>query len=84
DEVVTAPADGLLPGVARAICQPAVGARERAAEEREWRAAREIVAVNALRGAVAIAAVDGAPVGDGAPGPLARALAVALAAAAAG
>ncbi|MGE3235813.1 MAG: aminotransferase class IV, partial [Thermoleophilia bacterium] len=48
DEVVTAPADGLLPGVARAICLPAVGARERAAEEREWRAAREIVAVNAL------------------------------------
>ena len=83
DEVVTAPADGLLPGVARAICLPATGARERAAEEGEWRAAREIVAVNALRGATAITAVDGAPVGDGAAGPLARALAAALAAAAA-
>lgn len=83
-EVVTAPVDGLLPGVARAICLPAVGARERAPEEREWRAAREIVAVNALRGAVAITAVDGAPVGHGAPGPLARALAAALAEAAAG
>lgn len=82
-EVVTAPADGLLPGVARAICLPAVGARERAAEEREWRAAREIVAVNALRGAVAITSVDGAPVGGGAPGPLAGALAAALAGAAA-
>jgi len=82
DEVVTAPADGLLPGVARAICIPAVGAGERAAEEREWRSAREIVAVNAVRGATAITAVDGAPVGDGAPGPLARALAEALAAAA--
>jgi branched-chain amino acid aminotransferase len=82
-EVVTAPADGLLPGVARAICLAEVGARERAPEEREWRAAREIVAVNALRGAVAITAVDGAPVGDGTPGPLARALAAALAAAAA-
>jgi branched-chain amino acid aminotransferase len=83
-EVVTAPADGLLPGVARAICLEAVGARERAAEEAEWRAAREIVAVNALRGAVAITAVDGAPVGDGVPGPLAHALAAALAEAADG
>ena len=82
DEVVTAPADGLLPGVARAICLPAVGARERAAEEGEWRAAREIVAVNAVRGATAITVVDGVRVGDGAPGPLARALAEALAAAA--
>ena len=59
------------------------GARERAAEEGEWRAAREIVTVNAVRGATAITAVDGAPVGDGRPGPLARALAAALAAAAA-
>ncbi|HTI34071.1 MAG TPA: hypothetical protein VL422_10380, partial [Miltoncostaea sp.] len=83
-EVVTAPADGLLPGIARAICLPAVGARERAAEEAEWRAAREIVVVNALRGAAAITSVDGVRVGDGAPGPLAHALAAALAQAAAG
>jgi branched-chain amino acid aminotransferase len=82
-EVVTAPSDGLLPGVARAICLPAVGAHERAAQEREWRAAREIVAVNAVRGATAITAVDGVPVGDGGPGPLAHALAAALAEAAA-
>lgn len=82
-EVVTAPADGLLPGIARAIGIPAVGARERAAGEGEWRAAREIVVVNAVRGAVAIASVDGAPVGDGGPGPLAHALAAALASAAA-
>ncbi len=80
-EVVTAPVDGLLPGVARAVCLPAVGASERAPAEPEWRAAREIVAVSALRGATALTAVDGAPVGDGAPGPLARALAAALAAA---
>jgi branched-chain amino acid aminotransferase len=81
-EVVTAPVDGLLPGVARAIGLAATGARERAPEEREWRGAREIVAVNALRGAAAITAVDWTPVGDGAPGPLARALAGALAEAA--
>ena len=64
DEVVTAPADGLLPGVARAICL--AGGRRRAsgrAEEGEWRAAREIVVVNAVRGATAIMAVDGVPVG---------------------
>lgn len=83
DEVVTAPVDGLLPGIARAICIPAAGAREEAAEEAPWRTAREIVVVNTLRGAVAITSVDGTPVGDGAPGPLAHALAAALAAAAA-
>jgi len=81
-DVVTAPADGLLPGIAREVCLAATGADERAAREDEWRAAREIVAVNAVRGAVAVTAVDGAPVGDGAPGPLARALAAALAEAA--
>ena len=82
-EVVTAPVDGLLPGVARTIGLAATGARERAAEEVEWRSGREIVVVNAVRGATAITAVDGAPVGDGTPGPLARALAEALAEAAA-
>jgi len=83
-EVVTAPADGLLPGIARAIGLAATGAGERAAGEAEWRAAREVVVVNAVRGATAVTAVDGAAVGDGAPGPLARALAGALAAAAGG
>lgn len=83
DAVLTAPVDGLLPGVARAIGLAATGARERAAEEREWRGAREIVAVSSVRGATAITAVDGATVGDGTPGPLARTLATALARAAA-
>ena len=41
--------------------------RERAAEEREWRAAREIVAVNAVRGATAITAVDGSRWATGRP-----------------
>ena len=82
-EVVTAPVDGLLPGIARAIALAATGATERAPAGREWRAAREIVVVNALRGAAAVTVVDGAPVGDGAPGPLAHALASALADAAA-
>lgn len=38
------------------------------------RVARELVAVNAVRGAVALVALDGEPVGDGAIGPLARRL----------
>jgi len=45
----------------------------------ECRGAREIVATNAVRGARPIVALDGSPVGDGRPGPLAAALAAALA-----
>jgi branched-subunit amino acid aminotransferase/4-amino-4-deoxychorismate lyase len=74
----TAPAQGLLAGVARAIAVEAVGAREEALAEADWRAAREIVLTNAVAGAAAVVAVDGAPVGDGRPGPLARAIAAAL------
>jgi branched-subunit amino acid aminotransferase/4-amino-4-deoxychorismate lyase len=42
-------------------------------------AAREIVATNAVRGARPVLALDGVRVGDGRPGPLAAALAAALA-----
>lgn len=77
----TAPARGLLPGVARAIAAPAVGAREEALPEPVWRAAPEIVLTNAVAGALAVVAVDGEPVGDGRPGALARAIATALRAA---
>jgi branched-subunit amino acid aminotransferase/4-amino-4-deoxychorismate lyase len=42
-------------------------------------AAREIVATNAVRGARAIVVLDGEPVGNGRPGPLAAKLAAALA-----
>ena len=69
---VTAPARGLLAGVARAIAMEAVGAREEALPEADWRGAREIVLTNAVAGALAVVAVDGAPVGDGPPGALAR------------
>jgi branched-chain amino acid aminotransferase len=78
---VTAPARGLLPGVARAIAAEAVGAREEAPDEAAWRAAPEIVLTNAVAGALAVVAVDGRPVGDGRPGALARAIATALRAA---
>jgi D-alanine transaminase len=42
-------------------------------------AVRELVATNAVRGARPILVLDGRPVGDGRPGPLAAALAAALA-----
>ena len=75
---VTAPARGLLAGVSREIAIAAVGAREEALPEAAWRGAREIVLTNALAGALAVVAVDGAPVGEGRPGALARAIATAL------
>jgi len=46
------------------------------------RSARELVAVNAVRGVRPIVALDDAPVGDGGPGPVARRLAAAFEAAA--
>ncbi len=72
-EVLTAPARGLLPGVGREVMMSLIpGVRERAAERAEWTAADEIVLVSALRGVVAVTSVDGRPVGDGMPGPMAR------------
>lgn len=70
--LVTAPARGVLAGVARAVVLDALDVREEAPEETGWRAAQEIVLTNALRGAMAVVAVDGRPVGDGRPGPVAR------------
>lgn len=43
-------------------------------ERRELVRARELVAVNVVRGPVAIVELDGRPIGDGRPGPLARRL----------
>ena len=50
-------------------------------DEDEWRGASEVIVVNAVRGAMAIVEIDGALVGDGRPGPLARDLAAGLRAA---
>lgn len=71
----TAPAEGLLPGVGRAVvlaAVPAIG--ERAVARAEWEAADEILLVSAVSGTRAVTRVDGRPVGDGAPGPWARRL----------
>lgn len=75
---VTAPARGLLAGVAREVVLGALAVEETVLEEPAWRAAREIVLTNAVRGAVAVVEVDGRPVGDGRAGDLARAIASAL------
>jgi branched-chain amino acid aminotransferase len=78
DGPATAPALGLLPGVARTVAIAAVGAREEAVEEDVWRAADEIVLTNAVVGAMAVVAVDGVTVGEGRAGALANAIATAL------
>lgn len=83
-ELLTAPAEGLLAGVARGVVMEALPVREEAPAEELWRAADEIVLTNAVRGAIAVTAIDGAPVGHGAPGPMARSIHAALAAAATG
>jgi branched-chain amino acid aminotransferase len=72
DELVTAPARGLLPGIARDAVAEALAVREEVLPAALWRGAEEIVLVNAVRGAVAVTSVDGRPVGGGAPGPWAR------------
>jgi branched-chain amino acid aminotransferase len=77
-ELLTAPADGLLAGVARGVVMAALPVREEAPAEELWRDADEIVLTNAVRGAIAVTVVDGEPVGDGAPGPVARRIHAAL------
>ena len=77
-EVRTAPARGLLGGVGRAVVMEAIEVREEAPEEAAWRAADEIVLTNSVRGAIAVATIDGAPVGDGSAGPFARRIHAAL------
>jgi len=73
-------ARGAVAGVARTIVlERVLGVVERDVERADLAAAAEIVAVNAVRGALPITRLDGRPVGDGKPGPWARRLAAALA-----
>ncbi len=78
---VTPPAArGAVRGVALdAALAAGVALEERDISHAECRAAREIVATNAVRGARPIVALDATPIGDGQPGPLHAALAAALA-----
>lgn len=64
---------GLLNGISRRLLVPATGAREMDAAYDVVRAASEVFLTSSLRGVQAVTAVDGAPVGDGTPGPFTRA-----------
>ncbi|WP_217922604.1 aminotransferase class IV [Miltoncostaea oceani] len=78
DGLATAPVRGLLPGVARAVVMESLDVREEALDLRRRDGAAEVVLVNAVRGAMAVVAIDGRAVGSGAPGPWARRIARAL------
>ncbi len=67
--VVTPPvADGALPGVIRAEVVTAAGAEERSLKPEDLAGASEAFVTNCL-GIRPVVSVDGAPVGDGRPGP---------------
>jgi branched-chain amino acid aminotransferase len=80
---VTPPlARGGVAGLAREIVlEGAPEIREVDLSRDDLFAARELVATNGVRGARPVVAIDGRPVGDGRPGPLARRLAALLEAA---
>jgi len=70
---------GAVAGIAREVLLERVPELAlRVVLEPELRHAREIVVANAVRGARAVVRLDGAPVGDGRPGPWARRLDAAL------
>jgi D-alanine transaminase len=70
---------GAVAGIAREVLLERVPELvERIVLEAELRHAREIIAVNAVRGARPIVRLDDAPVGNGRPGPWARRLDEAL------
>lgn len=72
-------AAGGVSGIARGLALERVPELvEAPVPEAALRGAEEIIAVNAVRGARPIVALDGAPVGDGAAGPWSRRLAEAL------
>jgi branched-subunit amino acid aminotransferase/4-amino-4-deoxychorismate lyase len=77
---VTPPADGrILPGTTRALLLDAVeDLEEGAVDVEQLHTSEEVVLVAAVRGAVPVVVLDGRPVGDGAPGPLAGRLRAAL------
>lgn len=69
--LVTPPVEGLLPGVTRALVTEMFEVEQRHIDEAEWRKASELILTSGVSGAVALTRVDGAPVGQGVPGPVA-------------
>lgn len=77
--LVTAPAAGLLPGIARAAVLGLAEVRQEALDGPVWRTAEEIFLTNAVAGVIPVTRVDGEPVGAGRVGPVTRDVAAALA-----
>jgi len=72
-------ARGAVAGIALEVASEAeVGLVRRDVARAEMPGLRELVALNAVRGAVPIVEIDGRPVGDGRPGPVSVRLAAAL------
>jgi len=71
-------ARGAVDGVALSLARASVPVEARDVPRAALGRLRELVALNAVRGAVAIVELDGRPVGDGRPGPVAARLAAAL------
>lgn len=82
--LVTPPVEGILGGVSRELLLEAAAAEGiptevRHVDEPEWRGADEMLLSNALAGVTPVVAIDGVPVGDGAPGPVGSRLTAAFA-----
>ncbi|MFZ4755713.1 MAG: aminotransferase class IV [Miltoncostaeaceae bacterium] len=83
--LVTPPVEGILGGVTRDLLLEAAAAEGipvevRHISEPEWRGADEMLLSNGLAGVTSVLTIDGAPVGDGTPGPMAARLRQAYAA----
>ena len=79
DTLVTPPVEGILGGVTRDLLLEAAAAEGIPVEVRhitepEWRGADEMLLSNGLAGVTSVLTIDGAPVGDGTPGPMAARL----------
>ena len=76
--IVTAPVQGILPGIARAAVAEVVPVREEILEEPVWRTAEELFLTSAVAGVIPLVAVDGRAVGAGRAGPVTRDIAAAV------
>ncbi len=82
--LLTAPVEGILGGVTREVVLETAGAEGiptcvRHIPEAGWRTCDEMFLTSGLAGVTPVLAVDGAPVGDGVPGPITGRLRDALA-----
>ena len=77
--LVTPPVEGILGGVTRdrlleVAAAEGIPVEVRHIGETEWRGADEVLLSNGLAGVTSVLTIDGVPVGDGTPGPMAARL----------